>query len=116
MPTRPSAMAMGMYTTTVVRVPARMDMSMVAVPVAAASPEIHSLFLAAHAALQHHNGVIHDHADGDDEGRAGHQVDVEAGKVQQDHCQQDGQRHADAHDQAGPQVAEEDEQHDRWLG
>ena len=30
-------MAMGMYTTTVVRVPARMDMSMVAVPVAAAS-------------------------------------------------------------------------------
>ena len=75
-------------------------------------PEIHSLFLAAHAALQHHNGVIHDHADGDDEGRAGHQVDVEAGKVQQDHCQQDGQRHADAHDQAGPQVAEEDEQHD----
>ena len=37
MPTRPPAMAMGMYTTTVVSVPARMDMSMVLVPTAAAS-------------------------------------------------------------------------------
>ena len=87
-----------------------MDMSMVLVPTAAASLASRPSSLARMQLSRMTMELSHDHANGDDEGRAGHQIDVEAGEVQQDHRQQNGQGHADAHDQAGSQVAEEDKQ------
>src|SRR5699024_8184057 len=69
---------------------------------------LQAILLGAHAAFEDYDGVIHDHTDGDDEGRARHQVDIIAGEIQQDDRQQDRQGHADTDDQTGLQVAEED--------
>ena len=64
----------------------------------------------AEAAFQNDDGVIHDHADGQDQARAGEDVHITADEVQHDDRQQNGQRHADAHYQAALPVAEEQEQ------
>ena len=64
----------------------------------------------AEAALQNDDGVIHDHADSQDQARAGEDVHIVADEVQHDDRQQDGQGHTDAHHQTALPVTEEQEQ------
>ena len=108
MPAMPWLMDRGTYTTTVVRVPARMDISMVLVP--GGLLEGKALRPVAGAALQNDDGVIHDHADGQDQARAGEDVHIVADEVQHDDGQQDGQGHTDSHHQTALPIAKEQEQ------
>ena len=64
------------------------------------------------AAFQHNNGVIHDHADGQDQCAACHHIQrIAHAKVDDHNGQQHRDGHTAAHDQAGFYIAKEQKQH-----
>ena len=61
--------------------------------------------------LHHDDRGVHQQADGDGHAAQGHGVDPDAGLVQEDAGQGDGERDGEGHEQGRSQIAEQREQH-----
>jgi hypothetical protein len=60
-----------------------------------------------------HDGIIHDHADGDGEAAEGHAVHADVEPLEDQHRDAEGERHRHEGDERGAEVQQEQEQNDR---
>ena len=71
------------------------------------------LFHAPVSVFQHHDGVVHDEADGEHEGEQGEQVQRQAEHIEDDEGADHRDGHGDGRDDGGAEAAEEQEDDDR---